>query len=132
MPCYRIHRLKDHLRAAFRSAPHVSGTAEVKPRDYTPGDRIEAASPYAAFFALRDHGERSQEKPDRGERSQEKPDLESRLEVGDLLEAEDGSLRICKFVGFEEARWFVSEPAPVASNPAGDGTDCEPQPVALK
>lgn len=122
MPSYRIHHLKDHLRAAFRSAPHVSGTAEVKPRDYTPGDRIEAASPYAAFFALRDHGERSQEKPD----------LESRLEVGDLLEAEDGSLRICKFVGFEEARWFVSEPAPVASNPAGDGTDCEPQPVALK
>jgi hypothetical protein len=112
MPCYRIHRLKDHLHAAFRSAPHVSGAAEVKARDYAPGDLIEAASPYAAFFALRE--------------------TESRLEVGDLLEGEDGCLRICKFVGFEEARWLVSEPALVASNGTGEKTDCEAQRVALE
>ena len=36
MPTYRIHRLKDHLRQQVRFAPHVSGTALVKPRDYQP------------------------------------------------------------------------------------------------
>ena len=61
----------------------------VKPRDYEPGEFVEAASPYAAYFALRDSA---------------RP-----LEVGDLLEAENGSLRICKFVGFEEAHWVQPE-----------------------
>jgi hypothetical protein len=54
MSSFHIHRLKDHLRPSFRSAPHVSGTALVKPRDYEPGETVEAGSPYAAFFALRD------------------------------------------------------------------------------
>ena len=66
MPSYRIHRLKDHLRLQFRSAPHVSGTAGVKPRDYLPGiaageaaaefsgETISASSPYAAYFELKD------------------------------------------------------------------------------
>jgi hypothetical protein len=89
MPSFQIHRLKDHLRQPFRSAAHVSGAAMVKPRDYEPGETVEAGSPYAAFFALRDS---------------ERP-----LEVGDLLEAENGSLRICKFVGFEEAHWVLPE-----------------------
>ena len=111
MPSYRIHRLKDHLRAGFRSAPHVSGMAEVKPRDYAPGDAIEAASPYAAFFALRDSG--------------------APLEVGDILETGDGSLRICKFVGFEEARWLVAD----VSNPLPEAVSagaCETPAVALE
>ena len=98
MPNYRIHRLKDHLRQQVRSAPHVSGTALVKPRDYQPlpepeesaPDGVEASSPYAAFFVLRDAG---------------RP-----LQVGDLLEAPDGSLRIFKFVGFEDAQWVLPEP----------------------
>jgi len=111
MPSYRIHRLKDHLRAAFRSAPHVSGTADVKPRDYTPGDLVEAPSPYAAFFALREG--------------------RTPLEVGDLLESGDGSLRICKFVGFEEARWLVPESQSPASN-FSDAARCESRPVALE
>lgn len=99
MPSYRIHNLKDHLRQQFRSAPHVSGSASVKPRDYEPGESIEASSPYAAYFALRESG---------------RP-----LEVGDLLEADNGALRICKFVGFEEAQWVLPEtrpePAPAAA-----------------
>jgi hypothetical protein len=104
MASYRIHRLKDHLRQSFRSAPHVSGAASVKPRDYEPADAlnadsIDADSPYAAFFAARDSG--------------------VPLEVGDLLEAADGTLRICKFVGFEEAHWIVPETkADGAANPA--------------
>src|SRR5271168_5416361 len=89
MPSYRIHRLKDHLRAGFRSAAHVTGAATVKPRDYEAGDTIEASSPYAAFFAMRESG--------------------FPLEVGDLVEIENGPLRICKFVGFEEAQWLVPE-----------------------
>lgn len=97
MPSYRIHRLKDHLRQGFRSAPHVTGMASVKPRDYEPGGSIEAPSPYAAYFALRDSG--------------------TPLEVGDLLELENGAIRICKFVGFEEAQWILPELRPDAPEP---------------
>jgi hypothetical protein len=40
------------------------------------------------------------------------------LTVGDLLEAENGALRICKYVGFESASWLVPETksAPAASD----------------
>ena len=92
MPAYRVHRLRAHLRHGFRNAPHVSGAATVKPRDYIAGDTIEAATPYAAYFTVRE--------------------TENRLEPGDLLETEAGELRIFKFVGFEEARWVQPEPQP--------------------
>jgi hypothetical protein len=103
MQTYRIHRLREHLRNQVRFAPHVSGTATVKPRDYQPvvtgEDLVEAETPYAAFFALRDTG---------------RP-----LEVGDLLEsATDASLRIFKFVGFEEAQWALPEPKAVVAGAA--------------
>jgi hypothetical protein len=99
MPSFRIHRLKDHLRQGFRFAPHLSGTASVKPRDYELAESgVEASSAYAAFFALRDAPEP--------------------IQVGDVLECEDGSLLIFKFVGIEEAQWVLPEvkqdPAPVA------------------
>lgn len=89
MASYRIHRLRDHLRQQFRFAPHMSGTATLKAKDYVPGDTIEAASPYAAFFQMKDTG--------------------TPLEVGDLLESDRGELRIFKYVGFEEAQWVVTE-----------------------
>jgi hypothetical protein len=89
MPSYKIHRLKDHLRQYFRHAPHVSGAAGVKPRDYNPGEAVEAKTPYAAYFDLRGSA--------------------APLEPGDLLETENGELRIFKFVGFEEARWLLPE-----------------------
>jgi hypothetical protein len=89
MATYQIHRLKAHLRQQFRYAPHVSGAAQIKPRDYEPGDQIEAATPYAAFFALKDSA--------------------SPLEVGDVLDY-NGTLQIFKFVGFEQAAWIVVEP----------------------
>jgi hypothetical protein len=96
MPSYRVHRLRDHLRQGFRYAPHVSGAANVKPRDYLAAETVEAASPYAAYFVMR---------------GEEKP-----LEPGDLLETESGDLRIFKFVGFEEARWLLPEPKPAESS----------------
>jgi hypothetical protein len=94
MPSYRIHRLKDHLRVQFRFGPHVSGAAHIKPRDYAlsegePGASIDAPTPYAAFFALKE--------------------TDAPLAPGDVLEAENGALRIFKFVGFEEAQWTVPE-----------------------
>jgi len=92
MPAYRIHRLREHLRASFRSAPHVSGVASLKPRDYVPADEITAASPYAAYFEMRDS--------------------EQRLEVGDVLEGANGELRVFKYVGFEEAKWVLPEVKP--------------------
>lgn len=92
MPSYRVHRLKDHLRHSFRFAPHVSGTANVKPRDYEPGETVESSSPYAAYFSLKES--------------------EAPLQPGDILEAEDNALRIYKYVGFEEARWMLPEVKP--------------------
>lgn len=73
----------------------------VRPRDYEPGDTIDADSPYAAFFAAKESG--------------------AAIEVGDLLEAGEGSLRICKFVGFEEAHWVIPEQkaASPEMNPGG-------------
>jgi hypothetical protein len=108
MQTYRIHRLREHLRNQVRFAPHVSGTATVKPRDYQPPasgeDSVEAETPYAAFFALRDSA--------------------APLEVGDLLEsAADGALRIFKFVGFEEAQWALPEPKVVAAGSVQPGSD---------
>ena len=96
MPNYRIHRLKDHLRQHFRFAPHVSGTAHVKPRDYEPAGAVDASSPYTAYFARKDAA--------------------APLGPGDLLESADGrSLHIFKFVGFEEAQWVLPDSKPDGS-----------------
>src|SRR5258707_1309691 len=92
MTAYQIHRLRDAQRQSFRWAPHTSGVAIVKPKDYEPGIAAEALSPYAVWMDLRDS--------------------EHALQVGDLLESDAGELRIFKYVGFEEARWFVPETAP--------------------
>jgi len=94
MPSFRIHRLKAHLRQNFRFAPHVSGIASVKARDYESAEDavLEASSPYAAFFALREAPEP--------------------IQIGDILECEDGSLRIFKFVGIEQAQWVLPEVKP--------------------
>src|ERR1700674_3110742 len=91
MPAYQIHRLKEAQRQQFRWAPHTSGVTIAKPKDYEPGLTVEAESPYAAWIALRE--------------------TEGALQVGDILEAPGGELRIYKYVGFEEARWFEPEPA---------------------
>jgi hypothetical protein len=93
MPVFRIHRMKDNPRQQFRWAPHVSGAANVKPKDYEQAGEVEAENEYAAWALLRDS--------------------EAPLLVGDVLELPGGALRICKYVGFEEARWFIPE-VPVA------------------
>lgn len=89
MPLYRIHRLKEAQQQQFRWAPHTSGASVVRPRDYQEAGQVEAPTPYAAWFLLRQRG--------------------APLRVGDLLECEGSELRICKYVGFEEARWEAPE-----------------------
>lgn len=90
MPLYRIFRMKDSPRQQFRWAPHVSGAATIKPKDYEPRGEVEALNEYDAWRVLREAGDP--------------------LLVGDLLEAEGGQLRICKYVGFEPAQWVLPEP----------------------
>jgi hypothetical protein len=92
MPSYKIHRLKDSQFQQFRWAPHTAGASQARPKDYALAGTLEAASAYAAWSMLKDSVEA--------------------LRVGDILESEDGGLRICKYVGFEEAQWFVPEPKP--------------------
>jgi hypothetical protein len=99
MPLYRIYRMKDSPRQQFRWAPHVSGCATVKPRDYEQRDQVEAAHEYDAWRILRESGEA--------------------LEVGDLLETAEGRLSICKYVGFEPAQWVLPE----------SKTQAEPEPA---
>ena len=107
MPLYRIYRMKDSPRQQFRWAPHVSGAVSLKPKDYEPGAAIEALHEYDAWRLLREANEA--------------------LQVGDLLETDDGRLSICKYVGFEPAQWVLPEPKhapeqpPPASEPAPAG-----------
>jgi hypothetical protein len=109
MPVYRIHRLKDTHQEQYRWSPHTPGPAQVKPKDYQPAGEIEAASLYSAWARLREEG---------------KP-----LRVGDLLEVETGELRICKYVGFEEAHWVLPEPQPPAGpSPASISESSEGSP----
>jgi hypothetical protein len=103
MPCYLIYRLKETASQQFRWAPHVSGNTPVKRKDYEEGGRVEAENEYALWSLMKD--------------------TDDRLRVGDILEAADGKLSICKYVGFESAEWILPqiktglEGAPAASGP---------------
>lgn len=112
--------MKDTPRQQFRWAPHVSGTAIVKPKDYEPTGEIDAENEYAAWALLRGS--------------------ETPLLVGDVLELPEGQLRICKYVGFEEARWFIAETfiaetpvdkTPVVSDVALNAMQAEPAPAQI-
>jgi hypothetical protein len=94
MPSYRVYHMKDSLRQQFRWAPHVSGSAMVKPKDYEPNGSVEAQNEYEAWRLLQES---------------ERP-----LGIGDVLQSEDGQLRICKYVGFEPAQWAQPEPTAAA------------------
>jgi len=95
MPVYRIYRMKDAPRQHFRWAPHVSGAANVKRKDYEEDGHIKAGNQYAAWDRMR---------------ASERP-----LEVGDLLETDTGELHICKYIGFEAAAWWMPPVEPTAA-----------------
>lgn len=104
MPVYRIYRMKDAPRQHFRWAPHVSGCASIRAKDYEKRGEVEARNEYEAWHLLKESDEP--------------------LTVGDLLETESGELRLCKYVGLEPAQWALpetkqqSEPEPASQAPA--------------
>ena len=89
MPRFRIHRMKETPRQHFRWAPHLSGVAQLKPRDYETDGDVDALNFYDAWAILRGSPRA--------------------LDIGDVLETDSGDVRICKYVGFEDARWSVPE-----------------------
>ena len=89
MHTFRIHRMKDNPRQSFRWAPHTSGITSIKPRDFELAGEIQAENLYDAWMSLRGTAQS--------------------LDIGDVLESEGGETRICKYVGFEEARWVWPE-----------------------
>ena len=93
--------MKDSPRQQFRWAPHVSGCASLKPKDYDQGGQIEAQHEYDAWLKLREQ--------------------DDALQVGDLLETEDLRLSICKYVGFEPAQWVLPEPKQISMEPEPAG-----------
>jgi len=101
MAVYRIHRMKDHVRQSFRYAPHTSGIMMIKPRDFEDAGEVEAANVYDAWMGLRG--------------------AERALDIGDVLESADGGLCVCKYVGFEEARWVMPEVKAAPDAPAVAG-----------
>lgn len=89
MPTFHIHRMKDNPRQSFRWAPHTGGITNIKPRDFEPSGDIQAANQYEAWMSLRG--------------------TENSLDIGDVLESDAGETSICKYVGFEAARWVFPE-----------------------
>jgi hypothetical protein len=117
MPRYRVHRIKPAPFETFRWAAHTGGLVVVKAKDYDFGEEIEAETPYTAWKSLSADG--------------------NALRPGDILEAllengTSGSLLITKYIGFEPAQWFVTEPR---SEKAAPSVVCEsssdPAPQAL-
>jgi hypothetical protein len=104
--------MKESTRQQFRWAPHTIGITSVKPKDYEPACTVEASTPYAVWIQLKDTPEP--------------------LQVGDILESESGELRIYKYVGFEEAQWFVPEVKPVSEgSPAGSPAESAVSPRVM-
>jgi hypothetical protein len=98
MASFRIYRMRPHVKQYFRWAPHVTGLATVKQRDYHAAGEFEASNEYALWAELKNS--------------------DQALEVGDLVEsiAEAGAgLKICKFVGFESAKWAETEAVTASS-----------------
>jgi hypothetical protein len=109
MARYRIYYLKESQRQHFRQAAPLPGPLKLKPRDYEPGGDLDAPSPYAAWKLLQERG---------GERP---------IGVGDALESDTGALLVCRYVGFEEAHWFVPEPASPPLSPEPPESPARPQ-----
>src|SRR5690349_15640680 len=89
MPTYRIFRMKEQARLSVRAAPHTIGETDVTSTDYVEAESIESDNAYEAWELLR---------------ATEQP-----LQVGDILESELGSIKICKYIGFDDAKWILPE-----------------------
>ncbi len=108
MPLYRVLYLKDEALERFRSQPPPEGPASLKPKDYKLVAEIEAPNEYAVWKMLQED-----EAAGRNLRS---------MGVGDVLEAEPGRPRVCRFVGFDDAHWFTFEPKAKTPAPADEAS----------
>lgn len=111
MPSYRVFRLKENLRQQFRWAPHLSGVTGLKPKDYEEAFSLEAASPYAAWHAVKG--------------------TEQELLVGDVLATAAEEVRILKYIGFEQATWIIPEARPTPSGASLPPNGNQPDAAAL-
>jgi hypothetical protein len=101
MPLYRVLYLKDQTAMdRFRALPPPNGPANIKAKDYVPACEIEAPNEYAVWRILQAEGARERDLRPMG--------------VGDVLEAivpdAPGKPRVCRYVGFDDAVWYVFEP----------------------
>ena len=109
MPLYRVLYLKDQAAVdRFRALPPPEGPANIKPKDYVLSCEIDAPNEYAVWRTLQGDGAKERDLRPMG--------------VGDVLEmvaAESGGgvrldgagkPRVCRYVGFDDAVWFVFEP----------------------
>ena len=108
MPLYCVLYLKDEAQERFRAQPPPSGPASLKPKDYKLVAEVEAPNEYAVWKMLQ--GEEAAQRNLRP------------MRVGDLLEAEPGHPRVCRFAGFDDASWFTFEPKAKALQGAGEAS----------
>ena len=99
MPAYKVFRLKENLRPHFRQLPHLSGTAQLKLKDYVEGVDVTAGNRYAAWMEMKNTNDP--------------------LQVGDALVEEGAAVFVVKFVGLEPAEWIVPEIKLVDAIPQG-------------
>jgi len=97
MALYRLHRMKDLARQQFRWTAQASGATIAKQKDYETAGEVEAVSAYALWQSLRL--------------------TPNALQVGDILELPSGDLRIFKYVGLEEAKWWTPPAAVTGIEP---------------
>ncbi|MBM3796808.1 MAG: hypothetical protein FJW31_22785 [Acidobacteria bacterium] len=110
MAQFQIYRMREAARQSFRIAAHTAGQAAIKPRDYEKAETVDAPQVYAAWATLKES--------------------EHALDLGDVLEDPlSGEARICKYVGFESAKWILPEVKsgveglPVANGAAGTAAE---------
>lgn len=98
--------MKEQARTSFRTAPHTSGETAVKLKDFVESGSIEALNSYEAWELMKSAG--------------------APLEIGDVLESELGGLKICKYIGFDDAKWILPEVKPAAGEiPVAAGVPTE-------
>lgn len=107
VPRYRVYRIKESQKEAFRWSAHMGGLALVKAKDYEPGGELESQSPYSLWKEL--------QAPSSASAGIQRP-----LAPGDLLEliGDDGpgQLLITKYIGFEPAQFVIPEPKVAGSS----------------
>ncbi len=92
MPQFRIYYLASERSETFRSKAGVKPPYVIRRSHYEEGPEVRAPDPYALWKSLRGMSESGS------------GDAPRAVDVGDVLESEDGLL-LCNYWGFEPAEW---------------------------